>query len=526
MEAIAYARVSTSEQAEDSGALVKQMRRLRAAGATKIYFDIESRASDTRKGLAKLIEDINLSPSGAISKFLFIRIDRLTSSNNIFYSLMDALKKKGIEAIALDEPFDINSIGGELTIDVRLAAAKYEVKMLGMRVKKERDTRKQQHKAHWNAPLGYVVEGDRYKLDNREIICLLDKKKVLTRAQVARMIFDIFLEVGTINKTVVHLHKMFGIEAKAQSKSSNQKPNILTEDDEICLDTIKQITSGSVSVGYSGKALKWTVSGLRNTLVNPIYAGGTPYDLMVKSKGHKKPADQWSIFWGTHGNTSELEPNEFGATGEAIITREEYEQIKEIIRFNRNNRWASEQKHENPYAGLLKCAHCGAAYSRQSKKLVKKSNFVRHHYQCSFYRIGTCANGTMISSDKLEEQVIDYLAKEAIALSQFGQESQPVPENEELKQLKASLIQLETIPPLASIEKAKQEIKEQIAAIDQSTAAMTRQYLIAREIIVEAFSDPEYWRSLEPQDKSKILKGCIRKIMIDANQIKSIQFRF
>jgi site-specific DNA recombinase len=96
-QVIAYCRVSTQEQQEDRNSLIKQMQRVRAAGATKIYYDIESRTSDTRRGLLQLIEDINYSHTEEISKFLFIRIDRLTASYTIFYQLMDVLRKKNID---------------------------------------------------------------------------------------------------------------------------------------------------------------------------------------------------------------------------------------------------------------------------------------------------------------------------------------------------------------------------------------------------------------------------------------------
>ena len=68
MDVWGYARVSTDEQADDEGALVKQMRRLRDAGAMKLYYDVESRTSDKRKGLLRLIEDINALDKGKVSK--------------------------------------------------------------------------------------------------------------------------------------------------------------------------------------------------------------------------------------------------------------------------------------------------------------------------------------------------------------------------------------------------------------------------------------------------------------------------
>ena len=526
-QVFAYCRVSTSEQAEDKDSLVKQMRRLRAAGATKIYYDVESRTVDTRRGLMQLIADVNSSPAGLISKFLFVRVDRLTSSNNVFYTLMDALNRKEIKSFALDEPFDIASIGGELTIDVRLAAAKYEIKMLSMRVKKERDARKSSSKAHWNAPYGYIVNNDSYYLDHREVICLLEGKRVFTRAELVRHIFDTFFEVGTINKTVSTLHQTFGIESKATAKSKEKRPNIVNEEDELNYESIKSMAGGSVIVGYSSKSLKWTVSGLKNTLVNPVYAGGTPYDINFKLKSHKKPFEQWTVAWGSHGNTDDFTTNEFGASGEAIITRLEHDRAREVIVANRHNRWSNKQKYTNPFAGLVKCAHCGAAYSRQSKKLVKGQNFIRHHYQCSFYKSKACSNKTMISSDVLERQVVELLVLEADRLSAMGiQTDLTVQESQELKTLKTQLAGLEALPPSLDIAGLINKVKQDIAAIDHSTAAQSTQYLVSKDLIVGAFSDPDFWLQIEPAEKTEVLRTCIRRIVVDGNRVTSIEFKY
>ena len=511
MEIWAYARVSTDEQADDEGALIKQMRRLRSAGATKIYYDVESRTSDKRKGLLQLIDDIKAVAIHKVSKLLFIRIDRLTSSSMMFYQLMDALKKKGIQPTALDEPFDMSSIGGELTIDVRLAAAKYEVKMLGMRVKKERDTRKAHKKPHWNAPLGYVVDEEKYKRDCRPCVCLIANKQEMTVAELMRFVFDTFLTIGTVSQTAKQLHHIFGIQANAVSKTKENKVNLLTQEDEIILENINKSRGGGLNLRYPHTGLKWSVSGLRSILVNPVYAGGTPYNTIVRLKGHRKPFDEWEVTWGTHED-------------EAIITQEEHERIKATIRENRNNRWATEQKYTNVFAGLVKCAHCGAAYSRQCKKLVKRQGFIRHHYQCSFYRTKACHNGRMISSDKLEEQTIDYLVREAERLASLvEQEVTDAKDSAEIKTLRASLNTLEALPSNPAIEKAKEDMRMQIADAIATTNNTSKQYLIAKERIVQAFSNPRYWLSLEPQDKRTLLKGCVKRIVVDGNRVTAVE---
>lgn len=511
MDVWGYARVSTDEQAEDEGALIKQMRRLRGAGATHIYYDVESRTSDQRKGLLQLIEDINASAPGKVSKLLFIRIDRLTSSSMTFYRLMDALKKKGIQPYALDEPFDLSSIGGELTIDVRLAASKYEVKMLAMRVKKERDTRKANKKPHWNAPLGYMVEDDKYKRDDRLCVCLIEGKEELTRSQLMRLVFDTFLAVGTVSQTVKLLHEILGIQAKAVSKATDNRMNLLEAEDEILLENINKSRSSGLNLRYPHTGLKWSVSGLRSILVNPIYAGGTLYNTIVRPKGHRKPFDEWEVIWGTHED-------------EAIITREEHERIKAMIRNNRNNRWATEQKSTNPFANLVKCAHCGAAYSRQCKKLVKRKGFIRHHYQCSFYRTGACHNGRMIASDELEQQVINHLIREAERLAGLlEQEVNFTEEAPEIKTLRTSLNTLEALPSNPAIEKAKEDIRMQIATAISLTNNASKQYLIAKERIVVAFSNERYWQGLAAEDKQTLLQGCVKRILVDGKLVTAVE---
>ena len=71
-----------------------------------------------------------------------------------------------------------------------------------------------------------------------------------------------------------------------------------------------------------------------------------------------------------------MESSGGGTHDDVIISREEYEEIKKIIAKNKNNRWATEQRFTNPYAYIIKCDRCGAAYSRQAKKLVKSTGLL------------------------------------------------------------------------------------------------------------------------------------------------------
>ncbi len=195
-----------------------------------------------------------------------------------------------------------------------------------------------------------------------------------------------------------------------------------------------------------------------------------------------------------------------------------------MIRSNRNNRWASEQKYTNPFANLVKCAKCGAAYSRQCKKLVKKKNFIRHYYQCSFYRTGACTNKQMISSDKLEKQVIEQLIKEAHRLAALvEQETKLNSESGEIKTLRASLNTLEALPSIPAIEKAKEDIRIQISDALATANNNSVQYVIAKERIIRAFSNPKFWQELDVEDKKALLQGCIKKITVDGDRLSMVE---
>ncbi|NJL09686.1 MAG: recombinase family protein [Calothrix sp. SM1_7_51] len=79
--------------------------------------------------------------------------------------------------VSLDQAIDAESLGGELTIDMLLAASKFEIKMLSHRVKTEMGVRRSQGKANNRAPFGYIVENGYYLQNKEPLVCLLSNKK-------------------------------------------------------------------------------------------------------------------------------------------------------------------------------------------------------------------------------------------------------------------------------------------------------------------------------------------------------------
>jgi hypothetical protein len=85
----------------------------------------------------------------------------------------------------------------------------------------------------------------------------------------------------------------------------------------------------------------------------------------------------------------------------------------------------------------------------------------------------------------------------------------------EVKTLRASLNTLEALPSNPAIEKAKEDIRMQIADAIATTSNNSKQYLVAKERITRAFANPRYWEGLEIEDKRALLQGCVKKIVVD-----------
>ncbi|KAB8316842.1 recombinase family protein [Tolypothrix campylonemoides VB511288] len=521
-ESWGYARVSTDEQAQDKDALLKQMQRLRDAGVSKIFFDIDKRTKHDRKGLLNLIKAVQELPVNHNIRFLkFTRLDRVAASQVIFYKLISELQKKKIKPVALDDPFDLDSVGGELTVDIRLDVAKHEVKMLGLRIRKERELRRKEKKSNFYAPFGYKIESDKYVFNNDPCICLIDNKQELSVVEVAQLILKIFYQIGSCTQTAKKLNEFFGIGSKCSEKYVRQSGNYsIDEDDTLTQKTLKKKVDEKSNAGlrYPYSGLRWTTTGIRDWLTNPVLAGGTPYGT-VKENGYKKPFDEINVFWNTHDD-------------QALITFQQHQEIKEIIRSNRKNAWASvgdrNPQKLNIFQGLVFCAKCNAKFVKVATYQSKDGKF-KSYYQCTYYlKTGMCQHRTAITNFDLEEQLVEFLVKEAERLSVLGEQaSMPAGESKELLELRSQLQALESIPGNnPAIETAKQGLRLQIAELLESGERTHQAQLISRERIIAAFSNKDFWKGIQnPVDKKRLLRECIICAVVDEGKVVEVRLR-
>ncbi len=124
-DVLGYARVSTSDQDLDV-----QTRRLKEAGAIRVFSDVISGKNFDRGGLNQLFDHARSGDSLCV-----VRLDRLGRSLKELLETVDALKANGINLISLEESIDTSSAAGELVFHVFGAIAHFERRLISERTK-------------------------------------------------------------------------------------------------------------------------------------------------------------------------------------------------------------------------------------------------------------------------------------------------------------------------------------------------------------------------------------------------------
>lgn len=218
------------------------------------------------------------------------------------------------------------------------------------------------------APYGYIKDpNDKHAL-------LVDSEA----AEVVKQIFSMFLG-GMPKLRITHYLNDHGVLSPAAYKQSKG---------------LKYQTPNS-----EGNPM-WSTITIDMILKNPVYVGDMAQGRyrMKSYKIHVKeviPEEDWIVVQNTH---------------EAIIDRETFEKVKGLLK--RDTRTAPAQKQLYLFSGFLRCADCGRAMSRTSRRDL----YV--YYQCGTYKSLSKTACTMhsIRNDRLEAAVL-YAIQQQVHLA-------------------------------------------------------------------------------------------------------------
>ncbi|MGE5659583.1 MAG: fdxN element excision recombinase XisF [Actinomycetota bacterium] len=506
---VGYARVSTREQALNSQALEQQQARLKQAGAMEILTDVESGRKDDRSQLQKLIK---LIKAQNVNVIIATRIDRIARSTGKFAEIAQLCLEYGVNLRILDQDINLDTSQGKFMANLLASLAELETDQISERVRHGNNYRRQQKKACSSYPLGYQVKEDRYVLDERPYLCLLDERPDnylefdsdeleisqlpgLTVKQIARDSIEIFFEQKGLSRALRTLYAKYGI-AKSQVKKNGH-------------DSI----------------INWTPSSFRKWLLNPVLQGHTAYQKKIsvgKGKTKETTPSQWQIIENTHPQ-------------HRLITESEAAEIQKIIEFNLGINY--QNFNANPalldaygdytyQSGLVFCGACHCKCTSKSHK--SKDGLTKYQYYGCRHSGKGCNNTQNTRKSLIEQELIKKLLEAATTIQ--AQPETPVPQKEpepipRLRSLQDKLEALEKISPFdPDIEAIKDKTRQEIEKLLNPFATQSFEGQTVAEII-QAGNNLAIWHTLSNDEKVKIFPLLVERITVRHGAVESIELK-
>jgi site-specific DNA recombinase len=494
MKVIGYARVSSREQSQNSNALEQQIERLKTAGASEIFVDVESgwKNSD-RPNLNKVLA---LVQSKQVSQVVVTRLDRLSRKGLQSFQIFELFLKSGVTLKALDEPFDLTTaagraMAGQLVVFAQLHSdQKAEAVQHGW--EHLRDS-----KIAVNPPFGYCKVNNRHELDRTPFLCLVETQEELSKADIARDIVNAFLSKKTLRLALREINTRYGIQTFAHNNKAGEKKK-----------------GGRVAQGV----FKFSTSGLSNWLTNPVLRGHLPY------LRKKKDSDRSQIHLDTHPD-------------HRLISDAEFREIENILAHNKQVRGYGSTALKYPLSGLVFCGECrsscysvsGANNYHKAKKLGVKPD-MNYYFQCKNWTARSCTQKTLIRMEVAEAAVIDALVQKAGEIADIAEISglQESPDTPEIQKLSSQLFQLQEINkinPNEAIKTAIAQLENQITQLRYSLSEKQDIDVVSRELLLWAFSDKELWKNATNEDKQRVYRELVEAVIVKNGQVTEVKLK-
>lgn len=163
-----------------------------------------SGGSTDRPALQRLLDDVR---ARKINVIVVYKVDRLTRSLADFAKLVELFDTHGVSFVSVTQQFNTTTSMGRLTLNVLLSFAQFEREVTAERIRDKIAASKR--KGLWvggMVPLGYSLNDGKLSIDRDE-------------AKTVRLIFERYLELGSVNRLVVDL-KARGLTSKVRRLST------------------------------------------------------------------------------------------------------------------------------------------------------------------------------------------------------------------------------------------------------------------------------------------------------------------
>ena len=480
MTILGYARVSSKEQAEGRS-IENQVILLKRAGAEDVLVDIQSAYSKgDRPQFNKLMD---LVKSGLVQKVIVCTLDRLSRNEAVMFVAFEDFERSHCQLVSLEENFDLQSPEGRLQAGFSTLMARNYSARLSQKTKRG-------HKLHRdrNAPyfklFGYKIEGEKYRLDHDQFLCLLENKSVMSKAAIASDILAIFKETKSLRRTLHTINAKYGLSSFSDGKGKGNR---------------------SVRDRFN-----FSSSGLHSWITNPILRGHTCYNRGQKQRQHHKHL--WDIRLDTHPDNK-------------LISDFEYRELDDIFNWNKTHHgFDNSQRIIHVLSGLVYCGECGRSH-RITGSLQRDRVTKFYYYQCQNYALRACSQKKTIRDIRVEEAAIAALVKRAENIAQLAELPAQLVEPVELRELRGQLATLENMAANPAIAQAILEIRGQINKMQYGLTVGVKIDSELKSVLVETFSNPSFFETLPEQDKKTIYRALIDRIVVKDGVVVSVELK-
>lgn len=461
IENLGYARVSREEQANKKHGLETQLNRLAKAGCTEVFQDVASGRSwgDSKRGDFQRI--CELVKQKRVKKITVTALDRLSRESTTSAQFLQTLEETGVLIYELDSDRYINFIDPNEWYESRQKGiqAEYESRKISKRTRDGYRNLRDLHKANPRTPYGYKRVDQQYVIDP-------------DKAAIARESIDLYLSQKTLPIVTREIYEKYG--------------------------------------------KRWSVSGLRQWLLNPVLVGHTPYDKRAPKPAYLPQGNQ--IIYNTHPD-------------QALMSEHEQKAIAEILTENVRLWGRNRTAFINPLSGLVFCGECGVSCDLMSKPSGgKKVEF--HRIRCFYCRTRSkkpagksCTQRSTYKLERIENEAIASLTKRAEQIANIAEIPLERFESLELRELRSSLIQLEALTYNPAIAQAKEQIKAQISNLEYGLTVGKQVDSELRSVLVETFQNPSFFATLPDGDKKTIYRALIDRVVVKDGEVVGVELK-
>lgn len=329
------------------------------AVATKIYEDEGfSGGNLNRPQFKQMMKDSNETPFDALVVY---RLDRISRNIGDFANLINELSERGIDFISIREQFDTSSPMGRAMMYIASVFSQLERETIAERI---RDNLHELAKTgRWlggNTPTGYESEGEISVTVDGKTKKAYKLKVIPAEKELVVMIFDKFIETGSLTKTDEYLLTNKFVTKNGNPFSRFAIKAILTNPVYMVADedAYDYLNDNSISL-FCGKESFNGKNGLM------IYNR----TLQRRGKTHQiKPTNEWIAAVGKH---------------EGFISSAKWIRVQKLLESNRSKNYKKPRSSVALLSGVLRCSNCGAYMRPKATKRFNAAGEPIYTYLCN-----------------------------------------------------------------------------------------------------------------------------------------------